>query len=66
MWLAADTAKEGIVQKKSEPYRKLSQLDKQQYRAAAMSMRNDLDRMLKWMDIIEGECEVATLKAQTE
>jgi hypothetical protein len=65
IWLATVTAKEDVVQKKTKLYRKLSQLDKQQYRAATMSMRNDLDRMLKWMDIIDGECEDGKPSAQS-
>jgi len=62
-WLGPEETREEAIARKVEPYRKLEQLDKQQYRVATKNMRDDLDRMLEWMDRIDAE-ETAPLKSK--
>jgi len=62
-WLGQEETREEAIARKAEPYRKLEQLDKQQYRVATKNMRDDLDKMLEWMDRIDAE-ESASLKSK--
>jgi hypothetical protein len=41
--------------RKTEPYRQLSVSDKQQYRNAALDVRDYLNDMLMWMDHLDAE-----------
>ena len=54
-WLGPDKTKNDAIARKTEQSRKFSQLGKQQYRVATTCMRNELDKMLEWMDRIDAE-----------
>jgi hypothetical protein len=53
-WLGPEATKEDTIERKAELYRKLCVSDKLQLRAATKGLKRELERMVAWIDAIDG------------